>query len=305
MNENTAMDAGFDDFMGAFEDGYQTDNSNATTEPESQEESNEAVTTQETEEAPESSETDSNDTAESKETSPSEGEPEPEKKDSEPKFTIRVNKENREVTLNEMTTLAQKGANYDKVKERLDESNAAYQALQQQVNANAEAMEMLEEISKGAGKPIPELIETLYLNYQKSNGVSESEAKLRLENARVKKQLENYQAEQRAKTEQANSANERAQREVKEFKENYPDVELTEELCNSLMADVRNGMTLTAAYQKAEIARLEKALADQEKKRAADEQNKKNKAKSPGPLADSGGKKTHSDFDDFMAAYNK
>ena len=38
--------------------------------------------------------------------------------DADKTFTIKVNKEERQVTLEEMTTLAQKGADYDRVKEQ-------------------------------------------------------------------------------------------------------------------------------------------------------------------------------------------
>lgn len=299
-NETTTpeMDSDFEAFESAFEGGNQTDESTAE-DTESTTESKD-----ETQEAPEADKTEPDNTEHGEEENGSKTGQEADTA-SEQKFTIRVNKEDREVGLEEMTTLAQKGANYDKVKERLDAREQEVQALQNQISANAETLEMLTAISEGTGKPLSELVETLYLNWEKSKGTSESEAKLRLENSRQKKALEAIKAEQQAKKTKDESAATRAKREVEEFRKEFPGVELTKELCDSLMSDVQAGMTLSNAYRKAESARKDTEILELRKQLEAEKQNKKNREKSPGSLGDTGGQKAKSDFDEFMAAFNK
>ena len=83
---------------------------------------------QEAEESPETGEESSEESTPEQEKKPDEGAtetaPEPQK------FTIKVNKGTREVELPEMTELAQKGADYDRVKGQLETSRTNEANLQ-------------------------------------------------------------------------------------------------------------------------------------------------------------------------------
>ena len=89
-----------------------------------------------------------------------------------------------------------------------------------------------------------------------------------------------------------------------EFREAYPDVEITKELMDQLMPDVSDGVSLTVAYRKMEKAQADARIAELERQLAAQKQNAENKAASPGSQKDSGGRRTKSEYDDFMEAFN-
>ena len=94
----------------------------------------------------------------------------------------------------------------------------------------------------------------------------------------------------------------RAQKELEEFQQEYPDISLTEELVDKLLPDIQNGMRLTAAYRKYEKSQDAAKIAELERKLSAKEQNDKNKRRSPGSQQDSGGRRAKSDFEEFEAA---
>ena len=97
-----------------------------------------------------------------------------------------------------------------------------------------------------------------------------------------------------------------------EFREKYPDVEITPELMKAVGEDVQKGVSLSEAYQKvqaakkdAEVQALKDEIAKLQKQIEADKQNKKNRATSPGSQRDSGGQANKSEFDDFLSAFSK
>ena len=119
MEENSTD---FEEFASAFSgDGYQTGETENTET---------ADTTQQSEEEPDHDIPDSAEETKSEETETPSDQASQEGKDEgasqepppEQKFTIKVNKESREVGLSEMTELAQKGADYDRVKGQLSQA---------------------------------------------------------------------------------------------------------------------------------------------------------------------------------------
>ena len=219
-------------------------------------------------------------------------------------FTLKVNKEERKVTLEEMTALAQKGADYDRVKEQNTKSQQTIQDLTAQLegfSGRKDVLDMLDIISAKSGKSADELMESIYLSIRKSAGVSEETAKEELKNAKLEKELNGYKAQQEAKPKE-NDAETRANRELEEFRQNFPDVALSEELVQKLIPDVQKGMSLSAAYRKMEKAQTDARIRDLEQQLAAKKQNDKNKKRSPGSQKDSGGRRTRSDYEEFERA---
>lgn len=295
----------FEAFAAAFNDAedYQADGAEETAETKMEEETAEEVGGED-ENEPESGETDEEEhTSESEEES-TEGDSEEDNPGSEQMFTIRVNKEDRQVGLAEMTTLAQKGADYDRVKGQLTESRQQLQDLQGERDKYRNAMDVLETMAAEAELSLDEFVEQLQVNSEMQSGKTESEAKAEIRAKKLEKQLDAMKAEATAKQEPAaDDAESRAAREVAEFREKFPDVELTKELCNELMPDVQSGMSLSDAYQKRDNAQKDARIAELEKQLQAEKQNKRNRASSPGSQKDSGGKRERSEFDEFAAAF--
>ena len=309
-------DVGFDEFRAAFSgDGYQTENT---------EDSAEVVTEQETlDDASvetsdgESSEATGDENSEDEHTSDSEengsdgesGATDTNQNTDTPQtFTIKVNKEEKNVTLEEMTALAQKGADYDRVKEQYRQGQQTIQELSAKLDGMAshqEAIDILNLLAEKTGTSVDDLAKALYRNFRKSGGASEETADLELENAKLKKSQDaaNAQAAQQEEQQQADAAEARAQRDIADFEREYPGVELTEELVDKLVPDIQGGMSLTAAYRKLERSQEKERIAELERQLAAEKQNNKNKRSSPGSQKDSGASAKKTDFDEFAAAF--
>lgn len=303
MNENE--DFGFEEFESAlFDDDYHIDADDGADDAV---ETESDTTPQETEE-PEETEEGGEPTGEGNDADESEEKPEADadsNTDAGQMFTLKVNKEERQVTLEEMTALAQKGADYDRVKEQanqLRQNNADLQAKIDGITPHQGALDILSIVAEKGGLSLEQLAESLYVNFRKSAGASEDVAREELKSARLEKELNAYKAQQTQQQEKDTDTQARAQKELEEFQQEYPDISLTEELVDKLLPDIQNGMRLTAAYRKYEKTQDAAKIAELERKLSAKEQNDKNKRRSPGSQQDSGGRRAKSDFEEFEAA---
>lgn len=219
-------------------------------------------------------------------------------------FTLKVNKEEKTVSLEEMTAYAQKGLDYDRVKgqnEQLRQSNTDLQAKLDGMASQQDALDVLRMIAEKSGTTLDQLSESLYVNFRKNSGVSEDAAREELKSARLEKELSGLKAKEARKQDEKTDAESRFQRDVEAFNREYPGVSLTEELVNKLVPDIQNGMSLSAAYRKLEKAQDAEKIADLERQLSAKVQNEKNRKNSPGSQKDSGGSGKHSDIDVFRS----
>lgn len=222
------------------------------------------------------------------------------------KFTIKVNKGTREVELPEMTELAQKGADYDRVKGQLETSRANEASLQKTVDEQSSIMEVLQLAAKDAGVDMAELVDSIHVGLLTGKGMTEAEARAEIRAAKAEKavnDLKNKPAQEEYPNPDSNR--ERAKREIAEFQTAFPGVQLNQETLDKLAPDVQNGMTLTNAYLKMENARLTAELAEQKRALEAEKQNQKNRRQAAPGQNDSGGGREKDAFDDFFAAFEK
>lgn len=301
-------DFGYEDFESAlFDDDYQTDDEPGTDDSD---ETETGDTTQETDSEDEA-DSESDDPGEDGHTSDSEndltegGEAADDNSNAGQTFTIKVNKEERKVTLEEMTAFAQKGADYDRVKDQnaqLRQTNADLQSRLDGIATQQSVLDILGTIADKSGSTLEQLAESLYVNFRKSAGVSEDVAREEMKSAKLEKELNTFKAQQAQQQEQENDAEARAKRDLEQFHREYPSVHLDEELVDKLVPDIRNGITLSAAYRKYEKAQDSARIAELERKLAAKDQNDKNRRRSPGSQQDSGGHRTKSDYEEFEKA---
>lgn len=219
-------------------------------------------------------------------------------------FTLKVNKEERTVSLEEMTAYAQKGLDYDRVKsqnEQLRQSNTDLQTKLDGMTAQQGALDVLGMIAEKSNTTLDQLVESLYVNFRKNSGASEDAAREELKSARLEKELSGLKAKESRQQDEKTDAESRFQRDVEEFNREYPGVSLSEELVNKLVPDIQNGMSLSAAYRKLEKAQDAQKIADLERQLSAKVQNEKNRKSSPGSQKDSGGSGKHSDIDVFRS----
>lgn len=297
--EDESMD--FEEFFSAYDapgedDGNQTD-------PET-EETETGESAQEAEESPETGETPSEESAPEQKKKPDEGNPEaaPEPQ----KFTIKVNKGTREVELPEMTELAQKGADYDRVKGQLETSRTNEANLQKTVDEQSPIMEVLQLAAKDAGVDVAELVDSIHVGLLKGKGMTEAEARAEIRAAKAEKAVNDLKNKPAQEEEPETDSNqERAKREIAEFQTAFPGVQLNQETLDKLAPDVQNGMTLTSAYLKMENARLTAELAEQKRALEAEKQNQKNRRQAAPGQNDSGGGREKDAFEDFFTAFEK
>ena len=307
MHENE--DFGLEDFESAlFDDDYQTGDDNDTDDSDVTETDDDPQDTDsDDQDEAEGDDSDEEDDTDDSEDDGADGSEEGDggNTDADGTFTIKVNKEERKVTLEEMTTLAQKGADYDRVKEqntRHQQTIADLQSKLEGVSSQQAVLDILDTIAQRSGSTLEQLAESLYVNFRKSAGASEDVAREELKSAKLEKELNSYKAKQTQQQEQETDVEARAKRDIEDFAREYPEVELTEELVDKLVPDIQNGMTLSAAYRKYEKAQDSARIKELERQLAAKAQNDKNKKRSPGSQRDSGGRSPKSDYDVFEKA---
>ena len=308
MHENE--DFGLEEFESAlFDDDYQTGDDNDTDDSDVTETDDDSQDTDsDDQDDAEGDDSDEDEDTDDSEDDGADGDGEGDKgnTDADGTFTIKVNKEERKVTLEEMTTLAQKGADYDRVKEQNTKHQQTIADLQSKlegVSSQQAVLDILGTIAQRSNSTLEQLAESLYINFRKSAGASEDVAREELKSAKLEKELNSYKAKQTQQQEQETDAEARAKRDLEDFAREYPEVELTEELVDKLVPDIQNGMSLSAAYRKHEKALDSARIAELERQLAAKAQNDKNKRRSPGSQKDAGANSKKTDFDEFAAAF--
>ena len=204
-------------------------------------------------------------------------------------WVLRHMDEQRVVTEAEMTTLAQKGMDYDRIRSKYDESKPA--------------MEMLKGFAAKAGMSVPDYIAHLRTEAKLAGGMSEAEAKRSVE-------LEDREAAVSAREAEQQAAREEAQREaagrdaeasrrkadIEEFTREYPDAakdpkSIPREVWNAVAA----GSRLTVAYAKYAAAQARAEAESARSAKAAMEQNGRNAERSTGSMQSAGQSKATRD----------
>ena len=300
--ENTEI---VDDFSAFFEDGNQADQESAeevgTSETGSEETGHTEAASEETkkEEGEASSESDGDGNSENSEKPDGDT-------NADQTFTIKVNKEERTVGIDEMKALAQKGADYDRIKEQNAQKQQTIDTLQAKldgISSQQGALDILGIVAEKSGSTLEQLAESLYINFRRTAGASEETAREELKSAKLEKELNAFKAQKTQQQEQESDGEARAKQDLADFQREYPDVPITEELVDKLISDIQSGMSLSAAYRKYEKAQDAERIADLERKLAAEKKNAENKKKSPGSQIDSGSRQKADIFDEFMAAF--
>lgn len=308
MNEN--MDMGMDDFFGAFDggDGYQTEAAEEVTEEtgDTTEEAEDTSTEQEATEESEGGETAGEESTEEADKDAAEGEAEADKPVSEQKFTIKVNKEIKEVSYDDAPAWIQKGMDYDRVKNQLETLRESEKTLQDAIAKQKPFMEFLALASEQSGTTEEQLVEALHINLLKSKGMTESEARAEIRAAKAEKQVKDLTAQKaEAEKKSEDDAQTRMQKDIEEFQKAYPDVVLTDEDIGKMGADIKKGVSMVNAYRNMKDAAKDAEIAELKRQLEAAGQNKKNKAKTPGSMKDSGGQRKKTAEDDFFSAFEK
>lgn len=229
---------------------------------------------------------DSSDTVEAKNTAPEENinTTEPVQTQEPYKFKVKFNHQEMEIPEPEAIPLIQKGMNYDKTIERLNQ-------LQ-----NDPRLSFVEELARENGMNVEQYLQEVRryreqerLNQLVQQNIPEEYAREILENRKFREQFESEkQQEQRKKAEDAMYA---------EFFASYPEAK-PEDIASETWEKVSAGVPLKYAY-------MEQKMNDMANKVKMLEQNQQNKQKAPISTAvTSHGSESVESEDDFLSGFN-
>lgn len=188
---------------------------------------------------------------------------------------IKYNKEEIELDKEKAAELAQKGMNYDKVKEKLDslENDPRLSFVEQQAKKYDMSTEQYLEAVRQAEEQ-----EQLNDLVQK-HGVTEELAKEMMESRKFRETYENEKRER----EQA----EQREQDYQAFLETFPDAK-PEDIPESVWQEVEQGKSLVDAYTRHENQQLKEQLEQLKEKQEIEKQNEENAESSTGSLTGKG-----------------
>lgn len=198
-------------------------------------------------------------------------------------FDLKFLGETKQYSREEMTALAQKGLNHDRILQQRDE-------LQQFKTQNEESLFALDRIAsmleiKGANpKEVRDnLLRAMEKNARRQRGESEAEAEANIRAEAANRQLQTYQTQEQRMREQQMAAQQRQQRDIQEFVQKYPGLD-PKTIPSSVWMDVRKGDTLVNAYGRYEMQQLKAENQRLQQQIDAKAQNDKNKNNSLGSM---------------------
>ena len=196
-------------------------------------------------------------------------------------FTLKNRDETKQVTRDELVAMAQKGWDYDHIREERDQ-------LRQYRQEADPALELVKSYAQRSGMNVADYLDYCRRQELMAKGMTEQDAAQKVTMEKERADLDRQRAEIQAYQQQQNSiarkAQEQAQarqRDIEAFYRAYPGVDpkgIPQEVWN----EVKNGESLTNAYTRYENRRLQAEL-------AAERQNRDNRAKAPGSLGGSPG----------------
>lgn len=273
--EAETTESSFDAFNDAWDDDYEVEDATDDHDDDEQEADN----TEPTDEPEDADQAEEN--ADEAEPSSESGE---ESKEGNQLYEITYLGNKEQLTLEQMTELAQKGRDYDHIRQERDKLKGE----------SGRQLDFLKKLADKAGVSVDEqidLTEAMWLideEAKKGNTLSEAEALLRIQRERGKTQETAENAE--GQSEVPNGFNEQIDR----FLKVYPNVtgdQIPQEVWDETK---KNGGDLLVAYQAYQI----KTLKAENAKSAQERTNNKNKARSTGPLNSAGAGKKRSAFDE-------
>jgi len=242
------------------------------------------------------------------ETKEEEGKPETESEaEAQPEadqlFELKHLDETRSVNREEVIALAQKGMDYDRIREKYD---AGKEAIEWHA-ANRDSVRWLEEIAKEQGMTFGQLVDSTRAQIMANRtGQPLSVCQGIVANERKAAELEAERAALESKTSESNAEAERKAKmeaDIQAFTKAYPEqAKNPESLPKEVWDAVHKGDTLLNAYRAWENKELRAQLEKEKKDAERRAQEEKNKARSTGTQSTAGSKSGMSDFD--TAWYN-
>lgn len=220
---------------------------------------------------------------------PEEQEEKPAEADQPELFTLKNRDETRQVTREELVSMAQKGWDYDTVRQERDQ-------LRQYREEADPALLMVRGYAERSGMTVEQYLDLCRRQELLSQGVNEqtADAQIRLEKQQAILEAQTRAAQearqrQEAEAQKAQEAQAARRKDMEDFMAAHPGVKGAD-IPNEVWAQVAAGKSMTTAYTEYENKQLKAEL-------AAERQNKANAQRSPGSLTNPQGEDTRSELD--------
>lgn len=209
-------------------------------------------------------------------------------------FDLKFLGETKQYTREEMTALAQKGLNHDRILQQKDE-------LQTFRTQNEPLVSELGRIAQLFGMDNPaDLLHAMEKNARRQRGESDAEAEANIRAEKADRQLKAAQSKEQKERQQQEDAQQRQQRDIQAFVQKYPKMDYNT-IPEAVWDAVRGGETLVDAYGRYEMEQLRAENQRLQQQLAAQRQNEENRQKSLGSMRS--GSQTPK-LDDFLRGFN-
>lgn len=204
-------------------------------------------------------------------------------------FTLKNRDETKQVKRDELLAMAQKGWDYDKVREERDQ----LRAYRDEANP---ALSFIKALAQKSNMSVSDYIDYCRKQELMNAGINEATAQAQINIEKQQAAIDAAQAEQRAAQEEAQRKQEAEERKKEEqradlvrFMQAFPDVK-AESIPKEVWASVQKGIPLTTAYTMYKNRALEAEL-------TALKQNAEARERTPGSMNTAGEKHIDPDFD--------
>lgn len=201
----------------------------------------------------------------------------------EPMFDLKYNKETKQYTRQQVTELAQKGLNYDRVTEQRDRLQQENADLAKFRDENSAILDTLRAAAEASGKSVPECLTSIRTNLLVAQGISPETARERILREDAEQRLHSQQKAEEAAASSKRDTEQRQKDDIARFQKKYKDVD-PKSIPQEVWDAVRGGELLTDAYGDYQRRELERQLREANEKLAIRAKNESNKQKSLGSL---------------------
>lgn len=200
--------------------------------------------------------------------------------------------EQKDVNREEVTQLAQKGLDYDRVKGKLEAQRAQTEQYKKFHDENEEAVRELQAFMEETGaKSVAEVLDGLRVGRKVSAGTARDVAVAQVAQERAERALKWNTAK---REDAASKSQEKAAADVRAFIEAHPDEDLAK-LLPELSEDLDKTQDLEKAYTAYSMRKLQKQVKELTDALAAEKQNKSNRQRSAGSARSAGGETVKDD----------
>lgn len=206
-------------------------------------------------------------------------------------FTLKHLDETREVSRDEVITLAQKGLDYDRIRQKLEQTEAE---RDKNSAAESEAQTFLKELADRQHITVEELIDNMRAEIlSRDEGIDITVARGRIQNQKERAALE------RERSAVGSGEDAARQKAIEDFVAEYPDVD-AKSIPRTVWDEFSRTGNLVQAYRVEENRQLKQQIQDLNQKLAAKDTNTKNKSRTTGSQKSDGATEA---ADAFMKAW--